>query len=142
MKKILIVEDTDSIRRLLAAALRNRGHDVLEAADGNKGWSLARRELPDLIILDVMLPGRDGFEICSDLKDDPRRGGIPIIMVTGIASDSGKADAVWQDRSRADDFISKPFRLSELIDRSEDLLYGRRQPCGSEMSEAMDWMAK
>lgn len=121
-KRILVVEDTDRIREIIALMLRNRGHEVLEAADGDDGWKKATTEPIDLIVLDAMMPGRTGFDICADLKNDAKLKTIPVIMLTAITQDSGKDDTYWREKSRADDFMSKPFKVPELIARVEKLL--------------------
>ena len=121
-KRILIVEDTKNIREIVAYMLRNRGHEVLEAADGDDGYKKAMGEQLDLIVLDAMLPGKTGFEICADLKNSDERKNIPVIMLTAITQDSGKDDKYWKEKSRADDFMSKPFKAQVLVGRIEKLL--------------------
>lgn len=121
-KRILVVEDTKSIREIVAYMLRNRGFEVVEAGTGDEGWKKATSEAFDLIVLDAMLPGRTGFEICTDLKSSEKHRKIPIIMLTAITQDSGKDDDYWKEKSRADDFMSKPFKAQELVARIEILL--------------------
>ncbi|MHC4608201.1 MAG: response regulator transcription factor [Planctomycetota bacterium] len=121
-KKILIVEDTKNIREIVAYMLRNRGHEVLEAADGDDGWKKAMGEKLDLVVLDAMLPGKSGFEICSDLKGSSEHKMVPVIMLTAITQDSDKTDDYWKEKSGADDFMSKPFKVRDLVDRIEKLL--------------------
>jgi len=121
-KRILIVEDTKNIREIVAHLLRNRGYEVLESADGDDGWAKATSEKVDLIVLDAMLPGRTGFEICADLKKSEAWKGIPVIMLTAITQDTGKDDEYWRKKSLADDFMSKPFQAKELVARIDKLL--------------------
>lgn len=121
-KRILIVEDTKNIREIVAYMLRNRGYEVLEAADGDDGWKKVTSEQLDLVVLDAMLPGRTGFDICADIKGDQKYDNLPVIMLTAITQDSGKDDAYWKERSGADDFVSKPFKAQDLVSRIERLM--------------------
>ena len=121
-KTILIAEDTAAIRHILAFMLRSRGYQVLEAANGNDALDLALTRSPDLIMLDVIMPGRTGFDICSYLKADARFKSIPILILTSVTSGTGKTDEEWKRMSNADDFVTKPFKARDLIDRIERLL--------------------
>ncbi len=121
-KRVLIVEDTKNIREIVAFMLRNRGYEVVEAADGNDGWAKATTLAPDLLVLDAMLPHKTGFEICADMKADPKWKDVPVIMLTAITRDTGKSDEYWREKSKADDFVSKPFKAAELVVRIEKLL--------------------
>ena len=123
-KRILIVEDTKNIREIVSYLLRNRGYDVITAEDGDQGWKMATEEDPDLIVLDAMLPGKTGFDICSDLKGDDKFNAIPVIMLTAITQDSGQTDKYWRNKTQADDFMSKPFTARVLVERVEKLLLG------------------
>jgi two-component system phosphate regulon response regulator PhoB len=122
IKKILIVEDTKNIREIIAYMLKTRGYEVMEAEDGDVGYQLARTHKPDLIILDAMLPGKSGFDICSELKEDSGYSRIPIIILTAITRGTGKSDEFWKEKSKADDFISKPFKIQDLLERVNKLL--------------------
>jgi DNA-binding response OmpR family regulator len=121
-KKILVVDDTKSIREIVAFTLRGKGYEVLESGDGVDAEQKARAAVPDLIVLDAMLPRKTGFDICSDLKRDDRFKKIPILMLTALTKDTGKSDTHWREKSRADDFMSKPFKAQELVARVERLL--------------------
>ncbi len=127
-KKILVVEDTKSIREIISFMLRGKGFEVLEAGDGQEGEEMARRERPDLILLDAMLPKKTGFDVCASLKSDADLKGIRILMLTAITRDTGKSDEYWKEKSLADDFMSKPFKAVELVDRIEKLLGGGVPP--------------
>jgi DNA-binding response OmpR family regulator len=109
MHRILIVEDEPDIVLALEADLRRQGYEVGVAADGNLAIEVGKREKWDLILLDLMLPGVDGFEVCSEL----RRAGItaPIIMLTARVQE---AEKVLGLESGADDYVTKPFSLREL----------------------------
>lgn len=115
-ERILIIEDDEAIVRVLRRALSYEGYTVDTALDGETGINLAREHHPDLVILDLMLPGMDGIEVCQRLRAG---GGTPIIMLTA-------KDAV-QDRVQgldagADDYMTKPFDLEELLARLRALL--------------------
>ena len=83
-KNILVVEDDLDIRELISFNLKNEGHQVFEAKDGEVGIDIAREKLPDLILLDLMLPGNHGLDVCRILKSDQKTKSIPIIMVTAM----------------------------------------------------------
>ena len=109
---ILIVEDEDDLRKGLEINLAKEGWRVAQAADGETGMNLALKDRPDLIILDVMLPGMNGFDVCRELR---RRGfDAPIIMLT---AKSEEIDRVVGLEIGADDYVTKPFSVRELIAR-------------------------
>ena len=122
---VLVVEDTKNLRDIIAFTLRGRGWEVIESGDGDDALQKATTMEPDLIILDVMLPGKTGFEICSILKGDERLRHIPILFLSAITQGSGKSDEHWRQLSNADAFISKPFRAHQLVQSVEELL-GRK----------------
>jgi DNA-binding response OmpR family regulator len=115
-KRILVVEDDASLARVLRDNLAFEGFDVECAADGNAAVSAARAFAPDLVILDVMLPGRDGFELCGLLRQG---GATPIIMLTAR---SQKADKLKGLKLGADDYVTKPFDVEELMARVQAVL--------------------
>lgn len=121
-KKILIVEDTKSIREIVAFMLRSKGYETEESGDGQDAEQRVRSQAPDLIVLDAMLPKKTGFDVCQSLKADDALKKIPILMLTAITRDSGKSDEYWKEKSQADDFMSKPFKATELVERIERLL--------------------
>ncbi len=116
---ILVVEDEGDIRELLRFNLEREGFSVLEADDGRKGLELARRHLPCLIILDVMLPGMDGFEICRQLGGQAETAGIPVLMLTARGEEM---DRVVGLSLGADDYVVKPFSVRELMLRIKAIL--------------------
>ncbi|TFH17335.1 MAG: response regulator [Lentisphaerales bacterium] len=121
-KRILIIEDTYQLREMEARLLREDGHEVLEAANGTEGLAILRKITPDLIVLDAMLPGKTGFDICRELKNDPLYARIPILITTSITEGTGQDDEVWRDRTGADDFMSKPFSTESFLARTRRLL--------------------
>ncbi len=114
LNKLLVVEDEDDIRELIAFNLEMSNFEVLKAKDGEEAIQIAEKELPDTIILDVMLPGMDGFEVCRYLKKNVSTKEIPIIMLTARSEDS---DVVTGLELGADDYITKPFSPRILIAR-------------------------
>lgn len=121
-KQVLVVEDDVSLRKAMAGALRHEGYVVHEVGNGNEADSQVRSLKPDLILLDVMLPGRTGLDICQSLKSDKDLKSIPIIMMTCLTNESKHDDSYWQKETGADDFITKPFPLGELIRRVNRIL--------------------
>lgn len=121
-KVILLVEDSKNIRDIVTFMLRNRGYEIVQAEDGQQGYDQAVKLKPDLIVLDCMLPLKTGFEICADLKSKPEYKQIPIVILTAVTQGSDKPDQYWKEMSKADDFISKPFKARDLIERIEKLI--------------------
>ncbi len=125
-KKIVIVEDEIDIREVLIYNFEREGFTVWGAADGRYGLKLIQDKNPDLVLLDLMLPGLDGLEICRELKGDVKTSGIPIIMVTAKGEES---DIVAGLELGADDYVTKPFSPKELLARAQAVLRrGRAVP--------------
>ncbi len=119
MPKILIIEDEADIVETLEYNLKKEGFKVSKAFDGRAGLKLAKEKLPDLILLDLMLPEIDGSEVCKSLKRDPKTAAIPIIMLTAKSSE---VDKVVGLEIGADDYITKPFSMRELVARIKTIL--------------------
>lgn len=117
MKRILIIEDDLSILRGLKDILSGEGYEVSAALDGEAGYRLAREKSPHLIILDIMLPGMDGFDLCRKLRKEGHS--CPILMLTALGEE---ADRVKGLDLGADDYVAKPFSLPELLARVRALL--------------------
>ena len=118
-KNILVVEDDLDIRELISFNLANEGHQVFEANDGEVGIDKARNNKPDLILLDLMLPGIQGLDVCRIIKSDQETKEIPIIMVTALGQEE---DIVKGLETGADDYITKPFSIKVLIARVNAVL--------------------
>ncbi|HKV48573.1 MAG TPA: response regulator [Candidatus Acidoferrales bacterium] len=119
MPKVLIVEDNEPNRQMLARRLERKGFSVVAAPDGAEGYSLARAETPDLILMDISLPGMDGWETIGLLKSESATRDIPVVILT--------AHALIDDRSKAvavgcGDYFSKPVDFQRLLDRIGELL--------------------
>ena len=119
MGKILIVEDEANIRQLVRYNLEKEGFQVMEAIDGIQGLRTAQREKPDLVLLDLMLPGMDGLEVCRTLKGAPATSALPIIMLTAKAEE---VDKIIGLELGADDYMTKPFSPRELTARIKAVL--------------------
>jgi CheY-like chemotaxis protein len=119
MPKILLIEDNEMNRDMLSRRLIKRGYDVAIALDGEQGVAMARSELPALILMDMSLPGLDGWEATRQLKAMPETQGIPVIALTAhaMSGDREKATAAG-----CDDFDTKPVELTRLIEKIEALL--------------------
>src|SRR5687768_15371546 len=102
--------------------LRGRGYEVTEAADGQAARDQIMAARPDLVVLDAMLPKITGFDLCAELKAHPDFKSMPILMLTAITKDTGKSDDYWREKSQADEFMSKPFKATELAARVEKIL--------------------
>lgn len=122
MKRILIIEDEESILMALEDNLRLEGYEVASAEDGEKGLSMAGEQKFDLIILDIMLPKMDGFEVCKQLRKEGI--GTPILMLTAKGQE---IDKVLGLELGADDYVTKPFSPRELLARIKALLRRARQ---------------
>ncbi len=118
-EKILVVDDEKDIVKMLDYNLKKDGYKAVSAYEGEKALDLARREMPDLIILDLMLPGMDGLEVCKMLKKEPKTAHIPIIMLTAKTQE---ADKVVGLELGADDYVTKPFSPRELLARVKAIL--------------------
>jgi two-component system alkaline phosphatase synthesis response regulator PhoP len=122
-KRLLLVEDEPGLRLTLTDRLAAEGYEVATAADGDQGFASATSQSFDLLILDVMLPGRSGFDLCRDLR---QKGlDVPVLMLTARGQ---VADRVVGLKLGADDYLTKPFEMSELLARVEARL--RRGPAG------------
>lgn len=121
---ILIIEDEPSIQELIAVNLRHAGHTISSAYSAEQGMAQVRDKLPDLILLDWMLPGLSGMELAKRLKTDPYTSSVPIIMLTARAEEPEKIAGL---EAGADDYITKPFSPRELVARIKAVLR-RRAP--------------
>ena len=117
--KILIIEDERSLIDILSYNLSREGFDVISASDGAEGLRRAQTSAPDVIVLDLMLPGIDGLQICRQLRSDPKTQGIRIVMLT---AKSEEVDEIVGFNMGADDYVAKPFKIKPLISRIKALL--------------------
>ncbi|GAB2659745.1 response regulator [Arenimonas aestuarii] len=123
--RMLVIDDSATIVALLARMLRQNDYHVLEAGDAEQGLEIARTESPELIFLDIVLPGMDGFAALRQLRRDPYTRDIPIIMISG---NEQATEQFYVHRIGADDFMKKPFSRAEVFARIERLLDANRVP--------------
>ena len=116
--RILVVDDIEANVRLLEAKLTAEYYDVLTASDGPTALAIAAKEKPDIVLLDVMMPGMDGFQVCRRLKDDPETRHVPVVLVTAL---DGRADRIAGLESGADEFLTKPIDDVMLFARVRSL---------------------
>jgi two-component system phosphate regulon response regulator PhoB len=121
--KILVIEDERSLVEVLSCNLEREGFEVLVAFDGQEGLRQAQLKLPDLVVLDLMLPNKPGLEVCRELRMGPRTRDIPIIMVTAKAEES---DELVGFATGADDYVTKPYSMKILVQRIKKELRRRQ----------------
>jgi twitching motility two-component system response regulator PilH len=117
--KILIVEDSPTYLRKIADSLQGSGYEIITAIDGEEALEKAVQENPNLIVLDVILPKKNGFQVCRQLKTSPATQDIKILMMTSKSQDS---DRFWGLKQGADDYMTKPYEDEELLSNIANLL--------------------
>jgi len=117
--RVLSIEDDVAMGQFLRAVFTAQGFTVDHAVDGREGLELAHRHHPDLVILDLLMPYKNGFEVLRELKQDPATRGVPVII---LSSNSREEDIVKALNAGADDFVIKPFRARELVARVRKVL--------------------
>ena len=124
MSKILIVDDDPDLVEAVTMILESKDYDVIAAYGGIEGLEKAKTEEPDLIVLDVMMPDKDGYAVCKELKADPTYGKIPILLLTAVVSKISTTRYTQQMglETEADDYVDKPVEPAELVRRIEILL--------------------
>ncbi len=128
-EKILVIEDEDDIQELIRYNLVKEGYQVIGAGTGEDGVRIAKTSQPDLILLDIMLPGKDGLEICRMLAADPLTQHVPVILVTAKGEET---DVVTGLRMGADDYITKPFSPRILVARERTVLRRKKREASPE----------
>lgn len=123
--RMLVIDDSATIVALLSRMLRQNGYEVLEAEDAETGLEIARTQAPELIFLDIVLPGMDGFAALRQLRRDPLTRDLPVIMISG---NEQATEQFYVHRIGADDFMKKPFARAEVFARIERLLDGQMVP--------------
>lgn len=118
-KKILFIEDEPDQIKMISLRLEKNGYEVISSLDGAEGLRMAVREKPDLILLDVIMPGMDGFEVCRQLRKDPVTRHIPIISTTAAGMDDVEHQCLT---AGADDCVRKPYESSDLLVKIRRLL--------------------
>ena len=129
MARVLVVDDDRTVREVVVSYLRAHEHDVVEAGDGEEGLRMMRERPADLVVLDLMLPGIDGLEVCRLLRESGPHTTVPVIMLTALGSET---DRVVGLELGADDYVTKPFSPRELALRVDSVL---RRTAGDGTSE-------
>ena len=119
MKKILVVDDSAAETLLIEQLLRSAGYVPLVVNDPLQAESVVSAQRPDLVLLDVVMPKRNGFQVCRDLRQNPEHGNVPILVVTSKNSDS---DRYWAKQQGANGYLTKPFTEQELLTEVSKLL--------------------
>jgi CheY-like chemotaxis protein len=122
MRKVLVVDDSLSVRKVVEKALEGRGLQVLAAASGAEAIALIDRDRPDVVICDVILPDKDGYEICQYVRAHPTIGSTPVLLISGIDNGTVQARAA---EVRSDEVMFKPFGVEDLVRKIDHLLAGR-----------------
>ena len=131
---ILVVDDNDLNLALMRDLLASRGYHVMTAMSADAAWAAIRTEHPDLVLLDVIMPGRSGYDLCRELKENPTTRLIPVVMVTGLTD---RDDRIRGKEAGADEFLTKPFFPEELFARVKSLLRLKEYTDELEHAEAM-----
>ena len=109
---VLVVDDSPTAQRIIRLAVEAGGYRVLSAADGAEAIEVAMREIPDLIVLDIILPKKNGFQVCRHLKAFPETCGIKVVL---LSSKNHEMDILWGKRQGADGYLTKPFDAEQLV---------------------------
>lgn len=123
-EKILVVDDSPTELHMMVEPLINRGYRVITATNGIEALEQVAKELPSLILLDVLMPGKNGFQVCRQLKADPATRDIKIILVSSKCQES---DRFWGLKQGADEYLAKPFNDEILLNHISVLLGGRER---------------
>ena len=126
MPKVLVVDDSVSVRKVVERALAGRQVEVVCAASGGEALERLESDAPDVVVCDVVMPDRDGYEICDFVKTHPRLGAMPVILLSGIVNDEVRQRAA---RARSEGVLSKPFAAEDLLKRLENVLGPGRALC-------------
>lgn len=129
MTTILVIDDDELVSQTLQRALKMYGYHVMLAPSGIEGLQLARRHRPDLFILDIIMPGADGYKICRQIRGDPLLKELPVLFLTAKSKDEDKIEGF---RAGADDYLSKPFNMEELQLRVQAILRRASDADGSD----------
>src|SRR5438094_9569772 len=133
MQKVLVVDDSLSVRKLVEKALEGRGLQGLSAASGSEAIEVLERDRPDVVICDVILPDKDGYQICQYVRTHPAIGATPVLLISGIDNGTVQARAA---EVRSDEVMFKPFGVDDLVRKIDNLLAGRSNGTKKEVAAA------
>lgn len=121
-KKILVIEDEATLQKALVEILEQSGYQVNSALDGEKGWEIAKEDVPDLILLDIILPKMDGFDVLKNLKGDPKTEAIPVIILTNLGDITNIQKALELGANTY--LVKADFHLDDVLKKVEETLIG------------------
>jgi twitching motility two-component system response regulator PilH len=121
MSKVLVIEDSVTQREMISNLLRGSGLTVIEASDGVEALEKIQGNLPDLVVLDIVMPRMNGYEVCRRLKSDPKTQHVPVVM---CSSKGEEFDRYWGMKQGADAYVAKPFQPTELVGTVKQMLRG------------------
>ncbi len=121
MSKVLVIEDSVTQREMISNLLRGSGLTVIEASDGVEALEKIQGNLPDLVVLDIVMPRMNGYEVCRRLKADPKTQHVPVVM---CSSKGEEFDRYWGMKQGADAYVAKPFQPTELVGTVKQMLRG------------------
>ena len=119
-KKIVVIDDQEDLLELTRRLLEARGYEVVTSTDSKNALGLIKKELPSLIIMDMLMPDKDGAEICNEVKSDTAVAHIPVILATGQMI--GDAELLQEGLKPANDYLIKPFEIDDLLTKIKDLI--------------------
>ena len=119
-KKILVIDDQEELLELTRRLLQSKGYEVITLVDGTNALDIIKKELPHLVLMDMIMPDKDGAQICQEIKSDTSIRHIPVILTTGQMFDA--AEYSQEGLTGADDYLMKPFEIDELLAKIENLL--------------------
>ena len=120
-RTVLVVDDSPTAQRIIRLAVEAGGYRVITASDGDEAIEVAMREIPDLIVLDIILPKKNGFQVCRHLKAYPETCGIKVVL---LSSKNHEMDILWGKRQGADGYLTKPFESDQLVACLDAVLRG------------------
>lgn len=119
---VLIADDSKSIVNIISVVLKARGIETVEAHNGNDAWKLLEERAPNVAVLDIVMPGKTGLELCSEIRSHPDLKDTRVLIMTSITKNSDLADGFWRIGTEANEFVTKPFDPFEIADKIERLL--------------------
>ncbi|MDA0265398.1 MAG: response regulator [Cyanobacteria bacterium] len=122
MSTVMIVDDSSALREMIAGLLSNAGMTILEAKDGIEAQQKLQASTPDLVVLDIVMPNMNGYELCRWIKNNPGTQNVPVVI---CSSKGEEFDRYWGMKQGADAYISKPFRPNEMVETVKQLLRGK-----------------
>lgn len=127
-KKVVVADDAPEVLELLTIVLEQRGFEVIGFSNGLDAWRRLPEIQPDLILLDIIMPGMDGLELCGSIKAHPELAKTPVFLLTSATAGSEVADGFWKIGTNADAFFSKPFNPHEVLAHVDRVLFGSELP--------------